>query len=136
MKSWLIGVVSLVIGAVIGFMYAQGDTDKVKQQLSAAQTEMSEKVAAAEKKMAEKVSGLEDELAKAKKAAQGAAAQLTTFKNDVGEKAKMIDELKAKIKQLETSAAATPPPAAPAAPASPPASSTPPPPGQPGTTTQ
>ena len=126
MNSWLIGIVSLVIGAVIGFMYAQGETGKVKQQLSAAQTEMSEKVAAAEKNMADKVSGLEAELAKAKKAADSATTQLTTFKNDVGEKAKMIDELKAKIKQLETSAASTPPPA----------SSTPPPPGQPGATTQ
>ena len=125
MNSWVIGVVSLVVGGVIGFMYAQGETGDLKEQVSKLQAEMSEKVAGAEKQMSEKVSGLEAELAKAKKDAETATAELATFKNDVGEKAKMIDELKAKIQQLEASSSAAP---------APPASTTPPPPGQPGST--
>ncbi len=122
MNSWLIGVVSLVVGGVIGFMYAQGEAGDLKDQVSKLQAEMSEKVSSVEKQMSDKVSGLEAELAKAKKDAETATAELSTFKTDVGEKAKEIDELKAKIQQLEASSSAAP---------APPASTTPPPPGQP-----
>ena len=97
MNSWLIGIVSLVVGAVIGFMYANSETGKAKEQLSAVQSQMSEKV-----------SGLEAALAKAKKDAEGVMTELTTFKNDVGEKSKMIDELKAKIKSMEPAGQAAP----------------------------
>ena len=41
MNSWVIGIVSLVVGAVIGFMYANSETSKAKEQLSAVQSQMS-----------------------------------------------------------------------------------------------
>lgn len=99
MNSWIIGIVSLVVGAVIGYMFAQSETTKMQEQLSTIQAQMSEKL-----------SGLEAELAKVKKDAEGALSELETSKNDVGEKSKMIEDLQAKIKELESEVEAAPKP--------------------------
>ncbi len=132
MKTVLMVIICLAAGAVGGFMFAQNETGRVKLELSSLQAQMTEKISGLEKqvaeaakaaeakmaegvkaanaKLGEKVSELEAALAKSKKAAEGAMSELTTSKNDVGEKSKMIDELKAKINQLESAARGTPPP--------------------------
>lgn len=83
---------------------------KMAEGVKAANAKMAEGVKAANAKLGKQVSELEAALAKSKKDAESAMSELSTAKNDVGEKTKMIDELKAKISQLESAARGTPPP--------------------------
>ena len=97
-KTWVIGVVALVVGVVAGYFFAQSETRKLKQQVTSFETQVSE----LETQMAGKVSDLESQLADAVKKAEKSVADLASAKTDADEKAELIKVRDTTIKDLES----------------------------------
>lgn len=96
-QTWLVTVISLIAGVTIGYYYAQMETGKLQDQISTLKTQL-----------AEKVSSLETQLNTAKNKAESAISEL---KAEISEKAKLIEDQKAKIEKLEAAPQGTQAPA-------------------------
>ena len=85
-RTFSIAAVALIVGLVVGYVYKQGDANKLAQQVSTLQTQVSD--------LTQK------------------AAAATTAEAALAEKSKLAEDLQAKVAELEAAlknAAATPP---------------------------
>jgi len=87
-RTWIIAVIALIVGAVIGYVYMQNQASG----------------------LAEQVSTLETRLAEANDRAQGAVSESETLKADLDEKTKLVEEQQARIMELEAASRETTPP--------------------------
>ncbi len=79
MRTWIMAVVSLIVGAAVAYLYMQQQTSKLSEQISMLQTQVVE----------------------ANKKAQSATSEIEGLKADLDEKAKLIEEQKTKLTKLE-----------------------------------
>lgn len=79
MRTWIIAVVSLIVGAAVAYLYTQQQTSKLSEQISMLQTQVVE----------------------ANKKAQSATSEIEGLKADLDEKTKLIEKQKAKLTKLE-----------------------------------
>ncbi len=81
-KTWIIAAIALVVGAVIGYVYMQGQADELAQQVTA----------------------LEAQVAEASDQAQSAASENEALKAEFEEKTKLVEKQQARITELEATA--------------------------------
>ena len=79
MRTWIIAVIALIVGAAGGYVYMQRQVGELAGQVSTLQTQLNE----------------------ANEKAQGAASEIEALKDDLEGKTKLIDEQNAKIIELE-----------------------------------
>ncbi|MDP2621514.1 MAG: hypothetical protein Q8P46_15315 [Hyphomicrobiales bacterium] len=89
-RTWIVALIALIVGAVIGYVYMQSQTGDLTQQ----------------------VTTLQSQLAEANDKAQSAASEVEALKADVDAKTKLVEQQQARITELE---ATSQQPAAPAA---------------------
>jgi len=89
MRTSIIAVVALIVGAGAAYFYMQQQTNELSDQVSALQTQ----------------------LAEADKTAQSAASQIEALQADLDEKTKLIGEQTAKLTELEAALQKTTSPA-------------------------
>ena len=79
MRTWIIALIALIVGAIIGYVYMQGQASE----------------------LAEQVSTFETQLAEASKKAQSATSEIEALKADIDKKTKLIEDQQDKIVELE-----------------------------------
>lgn len=82
MRTWIIALIALIVGAVGGYVYMQGQASDLAQQ----------------------VSTLEAQLTEASGKAQSAASDIEALKAQLDEKTKTIEQQQARIAELEAAA--------------------------------
>ena len=85
MRTWIIAVVSLIVGAGVAYFYMLQQTSELSKQVSTLQTQVAE----------------------ANKKAQSATSEIEGLKADLDQKRKLIEEQKAKLTKLEAASQTT-----------------------------
>jgi len=80
MRIFLIALIALIVGAVIGYVYKQGEVNSLTQQVAALKTDVADAT---------------------EKATSAAATQIDELKTELEAKGKLADEQQAKISELE-----------------------------------
>ena len=95
MRTWIIALIALIAGAVISYVYVQGqDVQNRESTLNSQITELETKLAAETKKV------------------QDAQSEINGLKMDLDNKTREVDEQQAKILDLEAKLQQTTPPPA------------------------
>jgi uncharacterized membrane protein len=97
MRTGIIAIVALVVGAVIVYVYKQGEVTDLAKQVSALETQVADAT---------------------EKAAAAAATEIDALKADLAAKIKLTEDQKAKITELDTALKKATSPASPATPPS------------------